>query len=85
LMKIKCLVDVHKGISLKKEKIYEATQGQKGWFALIDETGEEYAYPPHIFEVVKDDKNGGLSKTIQKSKTKNKVQTDFPNIAVARK
>lgn len=49
-MKIKCLVDY--GISLKKDKIYEARQGQKGWFALIDETGEEYAYPPHIFEIV---------------------------------
>jgi len=50
LMKIKCLVDVHRGISLKKGKIYEARQGQLGWFALIDETGEEYVYPPDLFE-----------------------------------
>ena len=50
-MKIKCLCDY--GVSLKKDTIYEAHQGQKGWYALIDETGEEYAYPPHIFEVVK--------------------------------
>ena len=50
MVKIKCLRDF--GISLKKDKIYEARQGQKGWFALIDETGEEYAYPPHIFEVI---------------------------------
>jgi len=25
---------------------------EKGWFAFIDETGEEYAFPPHIFEVI---------------------------------
>lgn len=54
MIRIKCLCDVHRGISLKKGKIYEARRGQKGWFALIDETGEEYAYPPEIFEVVED-------------------------------
>jgi len=46
------LRDVHHEISLKKDKIYEARQSQKGWFAVIDETGEEYAYPPYIFEVI---------------------------------
>ena len=49
-MKIECLRDY--GISLKKGKIYEARQGQKGWFSFIDETGEEYAYPPSLFEIV---------------------------------
>jgi len=56
LIKIKCLYDVHHGISLKKDKIYEARQSQKGWFAVIDETGEEYAYPPYIFEVIEQTK-----------------------------
>ena len=50
MIKIRCLRDY--GISLKKDKVYEARQGQKGWFAFIDETGEEYAYPPHLFEVM---------------------------------
>jgi hypothetical protein len=56
LIKIKCLRDY--GISLKKDKIYDSAkcqfgwQKEKGWFALVDETGEEYAYPPHLFEVV---------------------------------
>jgi len=49
-IKIKCLIDY--GISLKKGKVYEARQMEKGWFAFIDETKEEYAYPPHIFEVI---------------------------------
>jgi len=52
LIKIRCLRDY--GISLKKDKIYEARDCGKGWFAFIDETGEEYAYPPNIFEVVED-------------------------------
>ena len=51
-MKIKCLRDVHNRRSLIKGKIYEARQGQKNWFALVDESGEEYAYPPELFEVV---------------------------------
>ena len=33
-------------------KIYEARDCGKGWYALVDETGEEYAYPPNLFEVV---------------------------------
>ncbi len=56
-MKIKCLFDVHKGISLKKNKVYEATILDKGWYALVDESGEEYVYPPTLFEVVEDDNN----------------------------
>ncbi len=55
-MKIKCLYDVHDGRSLKKDKIYEAAIIEKGWFALVDESGEEYVYPPKLFEVVNDDK-----------------------------
>ena len=60
-MNIRCLFDVHRGVSLKKDKVYEAQlcqygwQKEKGWFAMIDETGEEYAYPPHIFEVVENE------------------------------
>jgi len=54
-MKIKCLRDVHYGISLKKDRIYEARNCGKGWFAVIDETGEEYAYPPNLFEAAEED------------------------------
>lgn len=50
-MKIRCLVDY--GVSLKKDKLYEATKMKKGWYALIDEMREEYVYPPNIFEVVR--------------------------------
>ena len=54
-MKIKCLYDVHNGRPLKKDKIYEAKRAQKGWYILVDESGEEYGYPPSLIEVVEDD------------------------------
>ena len=41
-------------LSLRYEKIYEARVLQKDWFGVVDETNEEYAYPPELFEVVKD-------------------------------
>lgn len=59
-MKIKSLYDVHHGISLKKGKIYKAWRGQKDWFIVTDESGEEYVYPPNLFEVIEED---GVEKT----------------------
>ena len=41
-------------LSLRYGKIYEARVLQKGWFGVVDETNAEYAYPPELFEVVKD-------------------------------
>lgn len=51
-LKIKCLDDVHSGRSLVKDKVYDARECGKGWYAAIDESGEEYAYPPEFFEPV---------------------------------
>jgi len=51
-IKLKCLKNVHKGRSLVKYKIYNARDCGKGWYALIDESGEEFAYPPKLFEVI---------------------------------
>lgn len=39
-------------LSLRKDKIYEARILKKGWYGVIDETKEEYAYPPELFEVI---------------------------------
>lgn len=41
-------------LSLRYGKNYEARVLQKGWFGVVDETNEEYAYPPELFEVVKE-------------------------------
>jgi len=51
-MLVKCLRDVHFGRSLIKDKIYEARDCGLGWYAMVDESGEEFAYPPELFEVI---------------------------------
>lgn len=39
-------------ISLRTGKVYDARILKKGWYGIIDESGEEYAYPPDVFEIV---------------------------------
>lgn len=40
-------------LSLRNGKEYEAIIGQKGMYCIVDESGEEYAYNPNQFEVIK--------------------------------
>lgn len=39
---------------LLKDKVYEAQidNGKHKWYRIIDESGEDYIYPPDIFEIV---------------------------------
>ncbi len=39
-------------LSLRNGKVYDARVLKKGWYGVVDETKEEYAYPPELFEVV---------------------------------
>ena len=41
---------------LLKDKIYEAQidNGKLKWYRIVDESGEDYIYPPDIFEIVED-------------------------------
>ena len=39
-------------LALRHGHLYEAILGQKGMVCVVDETGEEYAYPPELFEVM---------------------------------
>ena len=39
-------------LALRHGRVYRALRGQKGMICVIDETGEEYAYPPELFEVI---------------------------------
>lgn len=32
--------------------IVEGLQGE--WYVLVDDSGEDYAYPPHIFDIVEE-------------------------------
>lgn len=39
-------------LSLRNGKVYDARILKKGWYGIVDETKEEYAYPPEQFEVI---------------------------------
>lgn len=36
-------------LSLLNGKVYDARILKEGWYGIIDETNEEYAYPPELF------------------------------------
>ena len=42
-------------LTLRNGKVYVARVLQKGWYGIVDETKEEYAFPPALFEVLEDD------------------------------
>lgn len=44
-------------LSLRNGKVYEARILKKGWYGIVDETKEEYAYPPELFDVEKEKDN----------------------------
>lgn len=39
-------------ISLTKNKIYDVIAVEKTWYRIVDETGEDYLFPPDDFEIV---------------------------------
>lgn len=39
-------------VSLRTGKQYVARVLKKGWYGIVDESGDEYAYPPEVFEIV---------------------------------
>lgn len=41
-------------LALRNGKVYEARVLKKNWFGIVDETNEEYAYPPELFEMVEE-------------------------------
>lgn len=41
-------------LALRHGKIYDAIVGDMGMYCIIDETGEEYAYNPNLFEIIKE-------------------------------
>ena len=34
-----------------ENKIYEVLSIEKGWYRIVDDTGEDYLYPPEAFEI----------------------------------
>ena len=39
-------------------KVYDVISIEEGWYRIIDEEGEDYLYPPELFEVVDEGGNG---------------------------
>ena len=41
-------------LSVTKGKIYEVLSIEKGWYRIVDDSGEDYLYPPDGFRVLED-------------------------------
>lgn len=39
-------------LCLTNKKAYEVQSIEKGWYRLVDDSGEDYLYPPEQFEIV---------------------------------
>ena len=39
-------------LCLTQNKIYNVLATEKGWYRIIDDTGEDYLFPPEQFEIV---------------------------------
>lgn len=46
------VTDAGSTIWLDIGKVYEVITIEHGWYRLIDESGEDYLYPPELFEVL---------------------------------
>ncbi len=42
-------------LEMTHNKVYEVVSIEKGWYRLVDDSGEDYLYPPDELEVVVDD------------------------------
>lgn len=41
-------------LSLRNGKTYDARVLKKGWLGIVDETKEEYAFAPELFEIIEE-------------------------------
>lgn len=42
-------------LMLVKGKVYNVESIEKGWYRIVDETDDDYLYPPECFEIVEPD------------------------------
>lgn len=42
------------GISLTNGKAYEVIAVENGWYRIVDDTDDDYLFPPDEFEVIED-------------------------------
>ena len=41
---------------LTNNKIYDVISIESGWYRIIEDSGDDYLYPPDMFEIVEEDK-----------------------------
>lgn len=41
-------------LSLLYDKLYDVMGVEQGWYRILDESGEDYLYPPELFVVLSD-------------------------------
>jgi hypothetical protein len=51
-MKVKYLVDLVTATGPEYGKIYDVISIEAGWYRIIDQSGGDYIYPSHLFEIV---------------------------------
>lgn len=51
-MKVKYTGDKGSPLSVMRGKVYECLGVESGWYRIIDETDEDYLYPPDDFVIV---------------------------------
>ena len=39
-------------LSLTQDNIYEVLNIEKDWYRIVDDSGEDYLYPPHLFQIL---------------------------------
>lgn len=52
-MKVK-LIGESDPLALLNGKEYEVTSIESGWYRIVDETDEDYLYPPEDFEIIEE-------------------------------
>lgn len=58
----KKFVGISDTFSLLNGKVYEVISIEEGWYRIVDETGEDYLYPPDFF--VEPDEDGSVDSTV---------------------
>lgn len=41
-------------LALTNGKVYEVLSVERDWYRIVDDSGEDYLYPPELFELVND-------------------------------
>lgn len=50
-MKVKYIRETSQ-LVLTNGKIYDVISVEKGWYRIVDDSGDDYLFPPEAFEVV---------------------------------